>query len=180
MAMMLNQDQLGVSINGLAGRLSKIEWYKNAGKPHEQAEALFRDFMKKLHVTDYAVKWISKAEAAETISKLCFEESPLWEVLSALPDQLKKKVDEQGRGQLLEKAVDALPEFVFHVAFEKAYPAFQEEKTVRFLTGHAMYIAVLIAAAEIAGQSELFSPLLKLLEYGHVPLGMEGNVIYLL
>ncbi|MBM7714291.1 hypothetical protein JOC94_001263 [Bacillus thermophilus] len=180
MAVMLNQDQFGVLINDLADRLSKIEWYKNAGKSHEQAEVLLRDFMKKLHVTDYVVKWISKAEAAETISKLRFEESPLWEVLSALPDQFKKKVDERGQGQLLEKAVDALPEFVFHVAFKRAFSVFQEEKTVRFLTGHAMYIAVLIAAAEIAGQSELFSPLMELLEHGHVPLGLEGNVIYLL
>lgn len=183
MAVMLNQDQFGLkaqSINGLADRLSKIDWYKNAGYPEEEAEELFGGFMKKLNVSDYEVKWISKEEAADTISKLSFEGSKLWEVLSVLPDVLKKKVDELDQGQLLEKAVDTLPEFVFHFAFEKAFPVFREEKVVSFLTGHAMYITVLAAAAEIAGEGELFAPLIELLENGHVSLGPEGNAIYLL
>ncbi|MFS0644077.1 hypothetical protein [Siminovitchia sp. 179-K 8D1 HS] len=183
MAVMLNQDQFGIkaqSINGLAERLSNIPWYKNAGKEDKKAEELFRRFMRNINVSEYEIVWISKEEAADTISKLRFEGSKLWEVLSVLPDTLKKKVDELEQRHLLETAVDTLPEFVFHFAFDGAFQVFQEEKAINFLTGHAMYIAILAATAEIAGEAELFAPLLDMLESGHVPLGPEGNVIYLL
>ncbi|WP_313430308.1 hypothetical protein [Siminovitchia terrae] len=183
MAVTINQDQLGLkdqSINGLADRLSKVNWYENAGKEGAEAEQTFRSFMQKLNVDNYEVKWVSKEEAADTICKLNFEGSELWETLSVLPDMLKKKVDKLDQSQLLEKAVDTLPEYVFHLAFEKAVQIFPEEKVVSFLVGHAMYVAVLAATSEMAGETELFSPLLELLESGHVPLGPEKNTIYLL
>lgn len=183
MALLLNQEKLGSdaeSINALAERLSKINWYQQAGKEEQRAEELFQTLMHNLNVHEYELKWISKEEAGTLISTLSFEGSALWEVLKLLPDSLKQKVDEQGKGNVLEKAVDVLPEFVFHHAFEKAFQIFQQEKVVQFLTTQAMYLSILIATAEIAGESDLFLPLLELLESGHVPLGPEGNVIYLL
>ncbi len=183
MAVTMNQDQLGLknqSIDDLADRLSKINWYEKAGKKDAEAEQTFRSFMQKLNVGNYELKWISKEEAADTICKLNFEDSELWESLSVLPDMLKKKVDELDQNQLLEKAVDTIPEFVFHLAFEKAIQLFHEEKVVSFLVGHAMYVAVLAATAEMAGEKELLAPLLELLESGHVPLGPEKNTVYLL
>lgn len=43
-----------------------------------------------------------------------------------------------------------------------------------------MYIAVLVCTAELAGEEDLFIPLLELLEMGHVPVGLDRNTIYLL
>ena len=71
-------------------------------------------------------------------------------MLGELPNQLKKEIEKAGQVSLLEKAVDTVPQAVFHSAFEKAFQAFGEEKTVSFLVGHAMYIAVLACTAELA------------------------------
>ncbi|KOS68818.1 hypothetical protein AEA09_09885 [Lysinibacillus contaminans] len=168
------------SINEIAERLSAIDWYKKAGVKEKTAEEALQRFMQKLQVVDYEIQWITKEQTSETISKLTFDNSELWKVLSSLPDLLKKKIDEAGLTDLLKIAVETVPQAVFHAAFQKAFQEFGEEKQVNFFVGHAMYIAVLVCTAELAGEADSFTPLLELLEAGHVPVGLDGNTIYLL
>ena len=180
---LINENKFGSkaqSINDVAERLTAINWYEKAGVTENEAEETFHRFMQALQVNKYDIQWVSKEQVPDAISKLTFDNSELWEVLRELPDQLKKDIEAEGQVSLLEKAVDTVPQAVFHAAFEKAFQTFDEEKTVSFLVGHAMYIAVLACTAELADKTEVFAPLLEMLESGHIPLGPEGNTIYLL
>jgi hypothetical protein len=168
------------SINEIAERLSAIVWYEKAGFKEKIAEEALQRLMQKLQVDDYEIQWVTKVQTSETISKLTFDNSNLWKVLSGLPDQLKKNIDEAGQADLLKIAIESVPQAVFHATFQKAFQEFGEEKQVNFFVGHAMYIAVLVCTAELAGEEGLFIPLLELLEMGHVPVGLDGNTIYLL
>lgn len=180
---MISENKFGSKaqlINGVAERLAAINWYEKAGVKEVKVEETFSRFMQALQVNEFDIQWVSKEQVPDVIGKLTFDYSKLWEVLSQLPDQLKKEIDAAGQAPLLEKAIDTVPQAVFHAAFEKAFQAFDDEKTVSFLVGHSMYIAVLACTAELADKGELFAPLLEMLESGHVPLGPEGNTIYLL
>lgn len=168
------------SINEIANRLSTIDWYKEAGVKDRYAEETLRSFIESLQVNEYEIQWITKEQTAEIISNLNFHNSELWKVLSSLPEQLKKKIDEAGQADLLSKIIETIPQEVFHVAFQKAFQQFGEEKQVQFFVGQAMYIAVLLCTAELAGEVDLFASLLELLEAGHVPVGLDGNRVYLL
>ena len=66
------------------------------------------------------------------------------------------------------------------VFIKKLSKHFGEEKTVKFLVGHAMYVSVLACAAELAEEKNVLLPIIELIEMGHVPLGPEGNTFYLL
>lgn len=168
------------SINEIANRLSNIDWYKEVGVKEKYAEETLQRFLEKLQVSNCEIQWISKEQTADIISNLNFNNSDLWKVLSNLPEQLKKKIDDAGQVDLLSKVIEIVPQEVFHVAFQKAFQQFGEEKQVHFFVAQAMYIAVLISTAELAGEVELFAPLLELLEGGHVPVGLDGHTIYLL
>src|SRR5699024_10468308 len=107
--------------------------------------------------------------------------SSLWDKLKDVPDQLKEKIDELNQGELLKLVVDRVPEAVFHPAFEAAFEKFGgEEKVVQFFVGQAMYFATLICAAELANESTLSTQFIALLESGHVPIGPQGDIIYII
>jgi NADH dehydrogenase/NADH:ubiquinone oxidoreductase subunit G len=168
------------SINELIDKLTSINWYSNAGEYNPDVEGKLARFMSGLGVHNYDIKWITKEQVAETIGKLSFENSELWEVMKELPDQLTKKIDSLGNQQLLNDVVDKVPEAVFHGAYKHAYQAFNEENSIKFLVGHAMYISILACTAELADEKEKISILVDLLEEGHLPLGPSGNTFYLL
>ena len=136
--------------------------------------------MSAIGVSEYKIKWLSAAQVSETVSRLSFESSILWEVLKDLPDQLKEKIDAVGNEKLLADIVDKVPEAVFHGAYKQALNVFRDEKAIKFLVGHAMYISVLACTAELAGDVNPFSFIVELLADGHLPLGPEGNTLYLL
>ena len=180
---LISENKFGLkaqSINDIAERLATINWYGKAGVKEVQAEESLHLFLKTLRVSEYNIQWVERERVLPIIGQLTFENSKLWEALRELPDQMKKKIDESGHVALLESTIEAVPQAVFHAAFEKAFQVFEDEKIVNYLVGHAMYIAVLICTAELADQVDLFAPLLELLASGHVPLGLEGNTIYLL
>ena len=168
------------SINEIAERLCTIDWYKNVGEKEQTMEEVIQRFMHKLQVKDYEIKWIIKEHLTETISKLTFDNSNLWAVLATLPDILKKKIDGANQTDLLNIVVETVPQEVFHIAFQKSFQVFCEEKQINFFVGQAMYIAILVCTAQLAGELDLFTPLLEFLEAGHVLVGVEGNTIYLL
>lgn len=168
------------SINEIANRITNIDWYKKVGEKDNNAEKTFHRFIEKLKVKHYEIQWITKEQTPAFIGNLNVTDSEIWSVLCNLPDVLKKKINEAEQADLLEKLIETVPQEVFHVAFQKAFQQFGEEKQVHFFVGLAMYMAVLICTAELAGEVDLFVPLLELLESGHVPVGLDGNIIFLL
>jgi hypothetical protein len=182
MAVMLSEEKHGTdarSVNEWIERLLAIDWYKQAGQQQEVAVEKVNQFMRALGVNEYEVRWLSKDEVPDAIRRLTFEGSQLWNILEKLPDQLKAKIKENGNESLLEKIVDVVPEAVFHHAFAGAFHTFDEEKTVQFLVGHAMYVSILVCTAALAEEKNLFLPIVELLEAGYLPLGPEGNTFYL-
>jgi NADH dehydrogenase/NADH:ubiquinone oxidoreductase subunit G len=168
LAQLINEGKYGEtarSVNELIDKLTTINWYSKAGQTNPDVEGNLARFM---------------SAVAETIEKLSFENSELWEVLKELPDEFRKKIDSLGNQQLLNDVVDKVPEAVFHGAYKHACEAFTEEKTIKFLIGHAMYISTLACTAELADEKDKMSILLDLLEDGHLPLGPNGNTFYLL
>ncbi|MEH7120843.1 hypothetical protein V7128_26060 [Neobacillus vireti] len=183
LAQLINEGKYGVtarSVNELIDKLTSINWYSKAGQNNPDVEGKLARFMSGLGVHHYEIKRITKEQAAETIEKLSFENSELWEVLKELPGQLRKKIDSLGYHQLLIDVVEKVPEAVFHGAYKHAYEAFNEENTIKFLVGHAMYISILACTAELADEKNHIPILVDLLEEGHLPLGPNGNIFYLL
>ncbi|MBJ8075002.1 hypothetical protein JDS92_06480 [Bacillus cereus group sp. N12] len=182
MVVTLNEEKHGTgarTVNNWIERLLAIEWYNQEGQQQEGAVENVNQFMRTLGVNEYEVKWLSKNQVSGAIQRLTFERSNLWVILEKIPGQLRAKVNEVGNESLLEKVVDAVPEAIFHNAFERAFHTFGEEKTVQFLVGHAMYFSILICTAVLAEELKLFLPIVELLEAGYLPLGLEGNIFYL-
>ncbi len=167
------------SLNDLAQQFETMDWYKRAGQKEANAEATIDRLMNELQVEEYELKWITKDETVAVTRQLTFEGSDIWERLKEVPDEMKKKIKKTKQMKLLETVVDTIPEFVFHHAFDAAVKQFKEEQIVNYLVCQAIYFSVLICSATLAGDDR-FGPLLELLESGHVPLGLEGNTIYML
>lgn len=168
------------SANEMVKRLTTINWYKNVGQQNIDAEQKIDQFMSSLNIHEYEIRWISRDQVTEMIGRLSFEGSAFWEALKEVPDQLKEKIVHAGNDTHLADLVDKVPEAIFHGAFTQAFNLFSEEKAVQFLVGHAMYVSVLACAAELTEGDNAFLPVVELLEAGHLPLGPEGDIFYLL
>ena len=167
-----------LSLTDLAEKLTSLNWFSKIGITDEAVEQRARQFVGALGVQQFNVKWVAKEDIAATIGKLTFENSDVWQALKDIPDQLKKKIDEKERNALLESMVDALPEAVFHPSYAGAFNQLTEEKAISYLVGNAMYISVMAGTAALA-ETELFQPVLDIVESGHTVLGLEGNTIYI-
>ncbi|MDM5433877.1 hypothetical protein QUG02_14480 [Bacillus hominis] len=179
----MNEEKYGFharSTNGMIERLMTMDWYRNIGQQNLEAEKKIDQFMSSLNVSEYEIKWISRKQLHETIGRISFEENALWGALAEVPDQLKEKIVRVGNEKLLVDVVDKVPEAIFHGVYKEAFEILGEEKTVKFLVGHAMYVSVLACVAELAEEKNVFLPIIELIEMGHVPLGPEGNTFYLL
>jgi hypothetical protein len=167
-------------VNEMVKRLTTIDWFVNSGQQNIAAEQKIDQFMECLDHHEYEIRWISRNQVTETIGRLSFEGCAFWEALKEVPDQLKKKIVHAGNEKLLADMADKVPEAIFHGAYTQAFHLFGKENAVQFLVGHAMYVSVLACAAELAGGQNIFLPIVELLEAGHLPLGPEGNIVYLL
>lgn len=179
----MNEEKYGSharSTNGMIERLMTMNWYRNIGQQNLEAEKKIDKFMSSLNVSEYEIKWISRNQLHETIGRISFEGNALWGALAEVPDQLKEKIVRAGNEKLLVDVVDKVPEAIFHGVYKEVFKHFGEEKTVKFLVGHAMYVSVLACAAELAEEKNVLLPIIELIEMGHVPLGPEGNTFYLL
>lgn len=181
MAVMISEENQSTEVhllNEMIERLISINWYSQAGKQYVEAAEKTVQFIESLGVSRYEVRAVSKEEIPNIIQRLTFNGSELWTVLNEEPDRLKEKIVLSGKEELLQKVVDIVPEAVFHPAFAGAHQTFKDLKTVQFLIGHAMYISVMSCAAVLAGEEELFEPILNIIEAGHIPLGPEGDIFY--
>ena len=151
-----------------------------AGQKDFDTEKKLETFMSTIGVKDYEVRWLSKEQLPHVIQHLTFEGSALWPKLKELPDFLNEKIVRDENEAILADMVDRVPEAVFHGVYKQAYALVKEEKAVKFLVGHALYISILACTAELAGETKLFSSLIDIVEEGHLPLGPEGNIFYLL
>ncbi len=182
-AELINEGKYGTvarTVNDLIEKLTTIDWYSKVGNFDLEAESKLDRFMEEMGVQKYEIKWITKEQVSQTIDKITFEGSQLWDVLKEVPEQLKKDVISQGNEQILHDVVDRVPEAIFHRAYSQAFKTFTDEKVIKFLVGHAMYISVLACTAEVASGKSYLSTIVELLEEGHLPLGPEGNTFYLL
>ncbi|WP_026684256.1 hypothetical protein [Heyndrickxia coagulans] len=170
---------LARSVNEMIARLVSVPWYSNAGRENPYAEQKIKEFATCFGTRKLDVKWISKEKLGDTAKQLTFEGCELWNVLKDIPDQLKVKIDVQGKGKILEDLVYKMPEAIFHRTFDQAYAIFGDRETVQFLIGHAMYIGLLYCLYELAEEENPVSFLLDILEAGNIPLGPDGNIFYL-
>lgn len=180
MTVIFQEDTKAAPVNLLIKKLLEAKWYHRAGFKDAVTESHMQSFFERLHVNEYELKWVKKEELNEMIGRFSFRDSKAWEKLKQIPDQLKEKIDSDYTMAQLEKLADFLPEAVFHPAFDHAFQQFGDEKIVRYLTVNSMYLALLICTAELAGEGECFEPILRIIESGHVPVGIDGNVIYLI
>jgi hypothetical protein len=168
------------SIDAMVNRLQAIHWGKKAGQQNLEAEEKVIEFMGYLEVNSYEIKWLSKGEVPETIGHLTFEGSEMWESLKEIPDQLSNKIKQAGHEEYLLEIGDRVPELIFHGAYSHLFQQFEEKKTIEYLVGLAMYVSVMACTAELAGEENIFLPIIELVEAGHLPIGPEGNTFYLL
>lgn len=168
------------SIDDMVKRLQPIHWGKNAGQQNLETEEKINEFMDLLKVDSYEIKWVSKEAVPEITNHLTFEESDMWESLKGIPDELSNKIKQDGSEKLLLELGDRVPELIFHGAYSHLFPQFEEKKTVEYLVGLAMYVSVMACTAELAGEENIFMPIVELVEAGHLPLGPVGNTFYLL
>lgn len=168
------------TIDTMIKRLQPIKWGKKAGQQNLEAEEKFIEFMDYLDVNSYEIKWLSIDEVPETIGRLTFEGSEMWEALKGIPDELSNKIKQAGHEKYLLEIGDLVPELIFHGAYSHLFQQFEEKKTIEHLVGLAMYVSVMACTAELAGEENIFLPIVELIEAGHLPIGPEGNTFYLL
>ncbi|MEI4803561.1 hypothetical protein WAZ07_20325 [Bacillus sp. FJAT-51639] len=183
LSQLINEEKYGSgarSANEMIKRLTTMDWYENVGQQNIEAEKKVDRFMSSLNISEYDIRWISRKQLSETIERLSFEGSAFWEALKEVPDQLKEQIVRAGNEKLLADVVDKVPEVIFHGVYKQAFHIFGDEKAIRFLIGHAMYVSVLACAAELAEGDNAFLSVVELLEAGHLPLGPRGNTFYLL
>ncbi|HZH58821.1 MAG TPA: hypothetical protein VEY70_04435 [Metabacillus sp.] len=167
-------------IDAMVTRLQAIKWGKEAGLQNVSSEGKVSDFMDLLKVNSYTIKWVSKEELPEIINRLTFEGSEIWDSLKEIPDQLSNKIKQAGHEKLLLELGDRVPELIFHGAYSHLFQQFKEKKTIEYLVGLAMYVSVMACTAELAGEENIFLPIVELVEAGHLPIGPEGNTFYIL
>jgi len=168
------------SIDAMVNRLQAIHWGKKAGQKNLEAEEKVIEFMYDLNVNSYEIKWLSKEEVPEMISRLTFEGSEMWGSLKEIPEELSRKIKEAGHEKYLLDLGDRVPELVFHGAYSHLFQQFEEKKTVEYLVGLAMYVSVMSCTAELAEGKNIFLSIVDLIEAGHLPIGPEGNTFYLI
>lgn len=168
------------SINELTEKLTSINWYSQIGKEEQDAEQALSDLLDSLKVDKYEIKWIKEHELNDVLGKIKLSGSPVWDKLKDFPAQLKRVIEDKNEEDLLESVIDIVPERVFHSVFDHAFKTFGKEKLVQFFVGQALYFSILICVSEIAGKSEMSSKFLTLLQTGHVPIGLNGNKIYII
>lgn len=166
-------------VNDIIEKLTKTNWYRAVGKKNEGAKQAVQSLLDILDVSDCKIKWVDPKKLADTIDDIRLDGSSVWEKLKELPDQLKMKIDEKGEGELLEAIVDLVPEVIFHRAYECAFDKFKEEKLVKFFVVQAMYFALLICSAEIAGETELAENFLNVIGTGNIPVGPKDNLLFI-
>ena len=176
----IEEIDLKTSIDTMITRLQTIHWGKNAGVQMGEADEKVNCFMDLLNVSSYSIKWLSKAELPETISRLTFEGSELWNVLKEIPERLSQKIRQAGQEKWLFELGDYIPELIFHPSYSHMVELATDKKSIEYLVGVAMYLSVMACTAELAGEGNIFLPIIELLEMGNLPLGLEGNAIYLL
>lgn len=172
-------------VNQLSERLLNINWYHRVGMIDNRAKEKVEMFMDAFHISNYDVSWLEKEDINNCYEMISLQNSDLWEVLKVLPDQLKDKIDESGKGKLLEEIVYHLPEMVYHEVFKQAFQTFAKQETVRFFIGHSLYISLFACTWELISdlkgwEENPFAYLVDVLEMGHVPIGPNGQTFYLL
>ncbi|MEK5101814.1 hypothetical protein MKX83_07460 [Cytobacillus sp. FSL M8-0252] len=168
------------SIDAMVNRLQAIHWGKKVGQQNLESEEKVIEFMNDLNVNSYEIKWLLKEEVPETISRLTFEGSEIWESLKEIPEELSHKIKEDGHEKYLLDLGDRVPELVFHGAYSHLFQQFEDMKTLEYLVGLAMYVSVMSCTAELAEGKNIFLSIVNLIEAGHLPLGPEGNTFYLI
>ncbi|MFB4162440.1 hypothetical protein ACE1TI_01120 [Alteribacillus sp. JSM 102045] len=174
----------GENVGRLLERLMNIDWYQNVGKNNSSIVEKTEKFMNTLGIETYQVEVIKKEEVTTMAPVLSLEESHLWQELKEIPEQIKQKIEESERNEILEDIVYNVPELVYHGAFKGAYDIFEKEKTVAFLVGYAMYVSVLACAWEIVSdlkgwEDNPFLYIVEILEDGHLPLGPQSNTFFI-
>lgn len=163
----------------LMEQLSLALWYERAGEVNDQTEERLKQFFSELQVENVDIEWATKEETAQLITEFTFENSAVWDKLKDLPDQLKEKIEKNNKQEQMEDIIDRAPELIYLRTFDRAYELFQDEKLIKYLVVHAMYVSVLACVAALA-EDDLFNPIVEMIEEGHIPLGIKENTVYLL
>ncbi|WP_181351266.1 hypothetical protein [Thalassobacillus sp. CUG 92003] len=171
-------------VTALINRLEKLPWYKEIGDEKYDVKEQLDRFMTALEVDTFQKEWLATAEVPEKISQLDLDNSLAWKRLKDIPDEIAVIVEETGRRAILDKIVNDIPELVYHGSFKGAFQRYDDQKTVSFLVGHAMYISVLACSWEIVAdqsgwEDNPFLYIIDILEQGHLPLGPQLNTFYL-
>ncbi|HWK22311.1 MAG TPA: hypothetical protein VNS08_04680 [Ureibacillus sp.] len=176
----IQEMDLETAVDSIITRFRAVHWGKKAGLQNGEAEEKVITFLDALNVNSYTIKWITSGELSETISRLTFEGSELWDQLKEIPERFSTRIRQAGQEELLFELGDRLPEIIFHQAFSHMIDLATDKKSTEYLIGLAMYLCVLTCSAELAGEGSSFYPMIELLEMGNLVLGVEGNTIYLL
>ncbi|MEB3101005.1 hypothetical protein [Ferviditalea candida] len=175
------------NVGSLIDRIGKINWLSAAAQTENRvsAEAAIDQFLLSFGMEGYSIHWFDKNELAPFVERMTLRESPLWNRLEEIPQQIRDKAEETGRTAIVLKISENTPTNVFSLAFDAAFREFEEngEKVIQAAAGAMMYIAALACAwetlADLDGwKANPFLPLIQVLEAGHWPLGLYGGKFY--
>ncbi|ADI27043.1 hypothetical protein [Geobacillus sp. C56-T3] len=176
-------------ISVLSGLLN-IDWFVNAGIPHyrKEAEEAIREWMASFDLKQYHyhIHWLEEGTIVPSLAKMNLAKSPLWRSLFPIPEHMKQAAAVAGREGCLTRLVDEVPVRLFHHCFDAAYRAFHQygSSVVKTAVCSVMYIGGMACAWESVADldgwgSNPFRALLRVFEYGHCPLGMGDEQLYL-
>ncbi|SFK04325.1 hypothetical protein SAMN04487936_106272 [Halobacillus dabanensis] len=171
-------------VKTLIDRLINMDWYHQIGTKNVKVEEKLKKFMEAFDLYDYEKEWVSIQEVPDKISNLNLEDTKLWDRLKEVPERINNKGIETGRKDALDLLVSDIPELVYHGSFKGAYRTYQDQKAVSLVVGHALYVSLLACTWEViadqAGwENNPFLYLIDILEEGHLPIGPQQNIFYL-
>lgn len=170
--------------------LSDIRWFSRLGQANErgQAEKCIRDLAILLNLEVNTIRWLQEGELLPFLSGQELHTSSLWKKLEPIPREIKKLCEQHNRLNLLDYAVDNIPESVFHPAFDGAFHAglFQYgDQVLETAVGAALYVSGMACSWELVGDiegwdSNPFRLILEVFAAGYWPLGWYDNEFYVL
>jgi hypothetical protein len=172
----------------ILSRLLNMDWFVNVGTLHyrKEAEEAIREWMDSFHLERYHIRWLEEEELVPSLAEINLAKSPLRRSLFPIPERMKQAATATGREGCLVKLADEIPAHLFHHCFDAAYRAFHQygSSVVKTAVCSVMYIGGMACAWESIGdldgwESNPFHALLRVLEYGHCPLGMDEEQLYM-
>jgi hypothetical protein len=167
-----------LSVTKLAG----MKWFLSPESQKQDAEASIQRFLSQLGAGSLPIRWLDKQQAAAFIAGYELIKDPIWMHLYGIPQTIKDAADAIGGQKLIAFTMDDVPEHLFHVIYDAAFHAFEQQghQVISHVVAAALYLTSLsISWDAVCSEDNPLAGLMEVLKLGYLPLGAKDGAFYL-